>query len=55
MTTASQTLAEFATGLTFEKIPAEVVERAKTCITDTIAAATLGADLPWSKIIIGYA
>ena len=55
MTTASQTLAEFATGLTFEKIPAEVVERAKTCITDTIAAATFGADLPWSKIIIGYA
>ena len=55
MTTASQQLAEFATGLTFEKIPPEVIERAKTCIIDTVAAATFGAGLPWSKIVIGYA
>ena len=55
MTTASQQLAEFATGLTFEKIPPEVIERAKTCIIDTVAAATFGSSLPWSKIVIGYA
>jgi 2-methylcitrate dehydratase PrpD len=55
MATASQTLAEFATGLTFEKVPAEVVERAKTCIIDTVAAARFGAGLPWSKVVVGYA
>lgn len=55
MTTAARTLAQFATDLTFDRIPAEVIERAKTCIIDTIAAATFGAGLPWSKIIIGYA
>jgi len=31
MTTAAQTLAQFATDLTFDRIPAEVIERAKTC------------------------
>ncbi len=55
MTTAAQTLARFAAGLTFDEIPAEVIERAKTSIIDTVAAATFGAGLPWSKIIIGYA
>jgi len=55
MTTAAQTLAQFAADLTFDRIPAQVIARAKTCITDTIAAATFGAGLPWSKIIIGYA
>ena len=52
--TASQTLAAYATGLTYEQIPAEVVARAKACIIDTIAASTHGAALPWSKIVIDY-
>lgn len=55
MATASQTLAEFATGLKFETIPPEVLERAKTCLIDTVAACTFGAGLPWSRIVIGYA
>ena len=38
--TASQTLAAFAAGLRYEDIPAAVIERAKACIADTIAACT---------------
>ena len=55
MTAAAQTLAEFATDLRFEKIPPKVVERAKSCLIDTIAAITFGADFPWSRIVIDYA
>ena len=55
MTTAAQTLAKFATELQFEQIPADVIERAKTCVIDTIGACTYGSTLPWSKIVIGYA
>src|SRR5450755_3414912 len=52
--TASQTLAAYATQLTYEQIPAEVAARAKACMIDTIAASTYGAALPWSKIVIDY-
>ena len=41
MTTAAQTLAKFATELQFEQIPADVIERAKTCVIDTIGALSL--------------
>jgi 2-methylcitrate dehydratase PrpD len=49
------TLAEFAVGLTYDKIPPEVIERAKDCVIDTVAACTLGAQMPWSKMVIQYA
>jgi 2-methylcitrate dehydratase PrpD len=55
MTTAAQTLAGFATELQYDRIPAEVVERAKACVIDTVGACTYGSTLPWSKIVIGYA
>ncbi len=55
MTTASQSLAQFALDLTYEDIPAPVLERAKACMTDTIGAAVFGATLPWSRIILEYA
>ena len=55
VTTAAQVLAEFATGLRYESIPSAVIERAKDCVIDTVAACTYGATLPWSKIIIAYA
>jgi len=55
MKPAARSLAEFVTSLDYNEIPPEVVEKAKACIIDTIAAATYGAQLPWSKIIIGYA
>jgi len=43
MPTASQVLGTFAAGLRFENIPPAVVERAKDCIIDTVAAAAFGA------------
>ena len=55
MTTAAQQLADYAVGLKYEDIPAEVVERAKDCVIDTVAACVFGADLPWTRTVIGYA
>src|SRR5689334_11361928 len=55
MTTASQALATYATGLKYDQIPREVVERAKDCIIDTVAACVLGARMPWTQIVIEYA
>jgi 2-methylcitrate dehydratase PrpD len=54
MKTAAQSLAEFVTSLDYDDIPAEVVEKAKACVIDTLAATIYGAQLPWSKIIIEY-
>ena len=51
---AARTLSEFATALTFERIPTAVVERAKAIIIDTIAASTYGASFPWSCIVTEY-
>jgi 2-methylcitrate dehydratase PrpD len=55
MPTASQTLAQFATALEYDAIPPEVVERAKDCLIDTVAACALGAQLPWTQTVIEYA
>ncbi len=48
-------LAEYAAGLRYEDLPAEVVACAKDCIADTVAAAICGSALPWSRIVIAYA
>ena len=53
--TAARTLAEFATGLTCEQIPAAARERARQCIIDTTGAALFGSRLPWSRIVAGHA
>jgi 2-methylcitrate dehydratase PrpD len=45
-------LAEFASQLRFEDLPAPVVQRAKDSITDTIATIVFGRSLPWSNIIV---
>jgi len=47
-------LAEFVTSLKYDQIPLPVIERAKACIIDTVAASIYGSSLPWSKIIIDY-
>lgn len=54
MTTASEALAHFATELAFERIPREVVERAKDCVIDTVGACIHGAQLPWTQTVIEY-
>jgi 2-methylcitrate dehydratase PrpD len=48
-------LAEYAAALRYPDLPAEVVQRAKDCITDTVAAIICGSTLPWSRIVIRYA
>ena len=48
-------LAEYAAALRYEDLPAAVVQQAKDCIIDTVAAAICGAALPWSRIVIDYA
>jgi 2-methylcitrate dehydratase PrpD len=52
---ATLELAKYASALRYEDIPGPVVQRAKDCIADTIAAIAFGADLPWSRMILGYA
>ncbi|HEX9672488.1 MAG TPA: MmgE/PrpD family protein [Burkholderiales bacterium] len=55
MTEASRGLAEFAVGLTWDRIPPEVIERAKDCIIDTVGACVYGSQLPWSRTVVEYA
>src|SRR3984893_3256988 len=56
-TDAGQTtrLAEYAVGLRYEEIPAEVLQRAKDCIADTVGTILFGSQFPWSKMIIAQA
>jgi len=55
LNTAIDKFTDFAISLKFEDIPAEVIERAKDCVIDTVGACVYGAELPWTKIVIGYA
>ena len=45
-------LAEFASRLRLEDVPAPVIQRAKDAIADTIATIVFGRSLPWSDIIV---
>src|SRR6059058_2378169 len=48
-------LAGYAATLRYQDLPEPVVQQAKDCITDTVAAAICGAAMPWSRIVIDYA
>src|SRR5258706_9163794 len=48
----TERLAAYAAGLRYEDLPPAVVQRAKECICDTVAAIVYGGELPWSKMII---
>jgi 2-methylcitrate dehydratase PrpD len=56
-TDAGQTtrLAEYAVGLRYVEIPAEVLQRVKDCIADTVGTILFGSQFPWSKMIIAQA
>src|SRR5579871_474255 len=45
-------IAEFIAGLTYARIPAEVVARVKLLILDALGCALYGAGLPWSRILL---
>jgi 2-methylcitrate dehydratase PrpD len=51
----TERLAAYAAAVRFEDLPPAVLQRAKDCMTDTVAAIVYGAELPWSKMIIAYA
>jgi 2-methylcitrate dehydratase PrpD len=51
----TERLAAYAAALRYEDLPPAVVQRAKDCIADTVAAIVYGAELPWSRMIIAQA
>jgi 2-methylcitrate dehydratase PrpD len=55
MANETELLAQYAATLRYEDIPADVIERAKQCIADTIAVIIFGYDLPWSRMIVRFA
>jgi 2-methylcitrate dehydratase PrpD len=48
-------LAEYAAQLDLDDVPADVVQRAKDTITDTVGTIVFGYDLPWSQMIVAQA
>ncbi len=48
-------LADYAAALRYDDLPPDVVQRAKDCITDTVAVIVQGSSLPWSRIVVRYA
>ena len=48
-------LAEYAANLRYEDVPAQVRQRIKDCITDTVAVVIYGGKLPWSQMVIAHA
>ena len=51
---ATQRLASFAVELSYGRIPAAVIERAKACILDTLAVSLYGSTKPWSDIVVDF-
>ncbi len=45
-------LARFVAGLSYERIPAEVKERIKLLILDSLGCAIFGTELEWSRIVM---
>jgi len=48
-------LAHYASALRYEDIPAEVRQRVKNCMIDTVAVILYGGQLPWSQMVIAHA
>ena len=48
-------VADYAVSCRYDDFPSDVIERAKQCITDTIATIIFGYDLPWSRIVVDFA
>ena len=53
--TAARTLAEYATGVRHDRLPADVLARMRQCVIDTVGASLFGAGLPWGRIAAGHA
>src|SRR5438445_9325499 len=55
MAEETRQLAQYAAACRYHDIPPDVIERAKQCIVDTVGAILFGGDLPWSRIVVGFA
>jgi 2-methylcitrate dehydratase PrpD len=51
---ATQRLAHFALDLSYKRIPAAVIDRAKACILDTLAVSLYGSTKPWSRTVVEF-
>jgi 2-methylcitrate dehydratase PrpD len=51
----TKALAEFATALRYDDIPASVIAITKACLVDTVAVALFGSRLPWSRSVEDFA
>src|SRR5215470_9388519 len=51
-TSATEELAAFAVGITYDKLPATVIERLKTCVLDALGCCIFGVTLPWTRMLI---
>src|SRR5579883_834300 len=47
----TRAIAEFVAGLTYDRIPVEVIERIKLLILDSLGCALYGAELEWCRIL----
>jgi 2-methylcitrate dehydratase PrpD len=54
MSGETRLLAEYATALQYDDIPAPVLAIAKACIVDTVGVALFGSGLPWSRSVEDY-
>ncbi|MGZ9067268.1 MAG: MmgE/PrpD family protein, partial [Burkholderiales bacterium] len=52
---ATRDLARFASALRYEDLPAEVVERIKLSVLDSIGCMLFGATLPWTRKVADFA
>jgi len=52
---ATRELAAFGHSLAHDAIPAEVLQKAKDAILDTVGVCVFGAGLPWGRMVIDYA
>lgn len=50
----SEQLAEFVATTSYDDLPADLPDRMKTYVLDTLAAGFVGSQLPWSKIVHDY-
>ena len=54
LTSPTQTLADYVSGLSYKKIPQAVISHTKLCIIDALGCALFGSTLPWGKIITSF-
>src|SRR5258705_565120 len=54
-TSATHEMAAFAVGVSYEQLPAPVIERLKSCVLDALGCCIFGVTLPWTRMLIDLA